>query len=363
MSKSDEKCQKVSKSVKKCQESVKESVKEASTRPQIVRDPASNCTRPNFSNRDFRSVEKCRKVTKSVKKCQKVSRTRQRSVKKASTRPQIVRDPASNCARPNFSNRDFRSVEKLRKVTKSVKKCQKVSKSVKKASKKRQKSVNSASNCARPGLKLCETQFLKPRLSKCRKVSKSDDKCQKVSKSVKKCQKVSRKRLRSRPQTVRDPISQTETFGSLFKLFFEITLLVHSGVITQEQEQQAAQVTHEHELAIREFRRQAEEQPELHKLLWRRQLSQQSTYKAEIHELYTEMLNMREKSEMQSHLSAHMCKLEHTSPSQTLESEPDNLLNTASPGRCSSWILPSDSGSEMMSTPDRPTSSGLVQVL
>ena len=85
----------------------------------------------------------------------------------------------------------------------------------------------------------------------------------------------------------------------------------------QEQEQQAAQVTHEHELAIQEFRRQAEEQPELHKLLWRRQLSQQSTYKAEIHELYTEMLNMREKSAMQSHLSARMCKMERTSPSRS----------------------------------------------
>ena len=56
---------------------------------------------------------------------------------------------------------------------------------------------------------------------------------------------------------------------------------------TQEQQQQAVQMTQKHELAIREFRRQAEEQPELHKILWRRQLSQQSTYKAEIHELYT----------------------------------------------------------------------------
>ena len=123
----------------------------------------------------------------------------------------------------------------------------------------------------------------------------------------------------------------------------------------QEQEQQAAIMTHEHELAIQEFRRQAEEQPELHKLLWRRQLSQQSTYKAEIHELYTEMINMREKSEMQSHLSAHMCKMEHTSPSRSLESEPDNVLNTASPSRSSAWILPS----KMPTTPDRPTSSGL----
>ena len=216
VSKSDER--KVSKSVKKCQKVSRKrqrSVKKASTRPQIARDPASNCARPNFSNRDFRSVEKCRKVSKSVKKCQKVSKSVkkcQKSVNSASTRPQIVRDPASNCTRPNFSNRDFRSVEKCRKVTKSVKKCQKVSKSVKKASKKRQKSVNSASNCARPGL-MCETQFLKQRLSRCRKVSKNGEKCQKVSKSVKKCQKVSRKRLRSvkeastRPQIARDPAS------------------------------------------------------------------------------------------------------------------------------------------------------------
>ena len=77
----------------------------------------------------------------------------------------------------------------------------------------------------------------------------------------------------------------------------------------QQQEQQAAQMTHEHEDAIRELRRQAEEQPENQKRLWKRQLSQQSTYKAEIHELYTEMLNMREKSAMQSHLAANMCSL------------------------------------------------------
>ena len=98
-------------------------------------------------------------------------------------------------------------------------------------------------------------------------------------------------------------------------------------------------MTQEHELAIQKFRRQAEEQPELHKVLWRHQLFQLSTHKAEIHELYTEMLNMREKFEMQSHLSAHMCKLEHSTPSQSVESEPDNVLNTRSPGRCSSRIL------------------------
>ena len=66
------------------------------------------------------------------------------------------------------------------------------------------------------------------------------------------------------------------------------------------------------------------------------------------------MLNMREKSEMQSHLAANMCKLEHSVPSRSVESEPENVLNTLSPGRCSRWILP-----EELETPDRPTSSGL----
>ena len=83
------------------------------------------------------------------------------------------------------------------------------------------------------------------------------------------------------------------------------------------------------------------------------QLSQQASYKAEIHELYAEMLSMREKSEMQAAMSAQTRRLE--SLSLTVESEPENVLNTASPSRCSSWILPS----EMMITPDRPTTSGL----
>ena len=95
----------------------------------------------------------------------------------------------------------------------------------------------------------------------------------------------------------------------------------------QNEEQQAAATAREHELAIQEFKRQAKEQPELLKLQWRRQLSQQSSYKAEIHELYTEMLNMREKSEMKSHPSAQMCRLEY--PSRSVESEPGNVLNTA----------------------------------
>ena len=107
---------------------------------------------------------------------------------------------------------------------------------------------------------------------------------------------------------------------------------------SQCEEQQAAVKTREHELSIQEMRRQAEKQPELLKLQWRRQLSQQASYKAEIHELYTEMLNTREKSEMMSALSAQMCRLE--SPNRSVESEPENVLNTASPGRRSSWILP-----------------------
>ena len=105
---------------------------------------------------------------------------------------------------------------------------------------------------------------------------------------------------------------------------------------------------------LQELRRQADDQPDKEKLLWKRCLSQQADYRAEIHELHTELLNMREKLEMKSHLAANMCRIEQTVPSRTVEAEPDNVLNTLSPGRNSRWILPSE-----LETPDRPTSSGL----
>ena len=69
-------------------------------------------------------------------------------------------------------------------------------------------------------------------------------------------------------------------------------------------------MTHEREHAIQELRRQAEEQPEIQQRLWKRQLSQQSTYKADIHELYTEMLNMQEKSEMPWENEEHQGELD-----------------------------------------------------
>ena len=119
-------------------------------------------------------------------------------------------------------------------------------------------------------------------------------------------------------------------------------------------EQQAAQAAQEYQDMIHELRRQADDQPDIQKLLWKQQLFQQASYKAEIHELHTEMLNMKEKSEMKSHLAANMCKIDRTVPNRTVESEPDNVLNTLSPGRSTRWILP-----EELSTPNRPTSSGL----
>ena len=119
-------------------------------------------------------------------------------------------------------------------------------------------------------------------------------------------------------------------------------------------EQQAAQSVHEYENTIQELRRQADEQPDIQKLLWKKQLSQQATYRAEIHELYTEMLNMKEKSEMKSHLAANMCKIEQSVPSRTVDSEPESVLNTLSLGRSARWILPHE-----LETPNRPTSSGL----
>ena len=120
-------------------------------------------------------------------------------------------------------------------------------------------------------------------------------------------------------------------------------------------EQQAAQTAQEYQNMVQELRCQADEQPDLQKLLLRRQLSQQADYRAEIHELHTELLNMKEKSEMKSHLAANMCS---TVPSRTVESEPENVLNNLSPGGSQRWILPPE-----LETPHRPTSSGLQSPL
>ena len=121
-----------------------------------------------------------------------------------------------------------------------------------------------------------------------------------------------------------------------------------------QHEQQAAQAAQEYQDMIQELRRQADDQPDMQKLLWKRHISQQADYRAEIHELHTELLNMREKSETKSHLAANMCKIEQTVPSRTVEAEADNVLNTMSPGKSHRWILPHE-----LETPERPTSSGL----
>ena len=121
-----------------------------------------------------------------------------------------------------------------------------------------------------------------------------------------------------------------------------------------EYEQEAAQTAQEYQSMIQELRRQADEQPDLQKLLWKRQLSQQADYRAEIHELHTELVNMREKSEMKSQLAANMCRVDQTVPSRSVESEPENVLNNLSPGRSMRWTLPHE-----LETPHRPTSSGL----
>ena len=93
---------------------------------------------------------------------------------------------------------------------------------------------------------------------------------------------------------------------------------------------------------LQELRRQADDQPDKEKILWKRHLSQQADYRAEIHELHTELLNMKERSEMESHLAASMCRIEQSVPSRTVEAEPENVLNTLSPGKSTRWILPSE---------------------
>ena len=118
-------------------------------------------------------------------------------------------------------------------------------------------------------------------------------------------------------------------------------------------QQQAAHTAQEYQHMVQALRQQADDQPDKEKLLWKRHLSQQADYRAEIHELHTELLNMRERSELKTHLSANMCRIEQTTPSRTVDAEPDNTLNTLSPGRTTRWILPQE-----LETPNRPTSSG-----
>ena len=91
-------------------------------------------------------------------------------------------------------------------------------------------------------------------------------------------------------QSLADKLQETNTEHHELHTAQERQLRVEAQALrhAQQQEQQATHMTHEHELAIQELRRQAEEQPAIQKTLWKRQLSQQSTYRAEIHELYTD---------------------------------------------------------------------------
>ena len=94
---------------------------------------------------------------------------------------------------------------------------------------------------------------------------------------------------------------------------------------SQDLEQQAASIAHEQELALRNLRKQAESQPKALQTQWRYQMSQQASYKAETHDLYTKMLNVRKKSELQAALSAKMCRFEP--PSHTVQAIPDDLFH------------------------------------
>ena len=61
---------------------------------------------------------------------------------------------------------------------------------------------------------------------------------------------------------------------------------------------------------------------------------------------------MPEKSEVRANLSARMYSRE--SPNLTVETAPENVLNTACPGRLPSWILPTE-----LMTLMRPTTRGV----
>ena len=81
-------------------------------------------------------------------------------------------------------------------------------------------------------------------------------------------------------------------------------------------------------------------------------MSQQASYKAEIHALNTEIANVTEKSEFQVTLSAKMCSI--NSPKSIVDAAPENVHNTAGPCRSLSWVLPAE-----LTTPTRPTTGGV----
>ena len=68
---------------------------------------------------------------------------------------------------------------------------------------------------------------------------------------------------------------------------------------------------------VQALRRHADDQPDKEKLLWKRHLSQQADCRAEIHELHTELLNTKERSEMRSHLAANMCRITPDRPTSS----------------------------------------------
>ena len=121
---------------------------------------------------------------------------------------------------------------------------------------------------------------------------------------------------------------------------------------SRDLEQQVARVAHEREVELQELQDQSATQPQLLKAQWKNQMSQQATYKAEIHALNMEIASMIEKSELQATLSAKMCSID--SPRLTVEAAPDNVLNTAGPCRSPPWILPAE-----LMTPMRPTTGGV----
>ena len=80
---------------------------------------------------------------------------------------------------------------------------------------------------------------------------------------------------------------------------------------SQDLEQQSARIAHEREVELRELQKQqAAAQPQLLKRQSKQQMSQQATYKAKIYVLNTEIVNMKEKSELQYVISTRTCRIE-----------------------------------------------------
>ena len=124
--------------------------------------------------------------------------------------------------------------------------------------------------------------------------------------------------------------------------------LAHMRLLSSEGEDsiwKSRVVTEAEEVLCRESAQMAQQATEAHEAM-------DQHYKAKWQQAEADLTALCQSNSAQ--VQSFACKIDQTVPSRTVESEPENTLNTLSPGRSTRWILPQE-----LETPNRPTSSGM----